>query len=533
MTGECDMRYWANCKWVKKMTEISKRKKTRNQNSDANTCLDSYEPIPKTIEEVTKRLNEVFSDCSDFLLRKISCGKNGLIRILVAYFDGFVDKRVLNQDVIRPILDVFSNIELHECCSLYERFKEYVVINSEIKDAEDMRQAVDGIVSGDAVLFIEGEDRALVIGVKAPQGRQVEEPDTETSIRGAREGFVENLLTNTTLIRKRIKNPNLKLEMMQLGEQTRTEVCVCYIKGIADDNIVRDVKERLKKLKTDAVLDTGIIEQHITDNRLSLFPMVGNSEKCDKLAGKLLEGRVAILCDGTPYVLTVPYLFIESIQVTDDYYDHAFFATFMRLLRLIALLISNMLPGLYVALVSFHHTVIPFKLLITLAASRQGIPFSPIVEAALMIVVFELLREAGVRMPKPIGQALSIVGAIVLGEASVSAGITSNLMVIIVATTAVCSFIVPPLIRATMLLRFAFLAAANFLGFLGILFVAVAVFIHLCRQRSFGIPYMTPFSPLTTSVLRDSFVVVPFWAMVTGRGHQKYAGGASKQNTGR
>src|SRR5690606_26925832 len=180
-----------------------------------------------------------------------------------------------------------------------------------------------------------------------------------------------------------------------------------------------------------------------------------------------------------------------------------------------------------VALVSSHHTVIPFKLMITLAASRQRIPFSPFTEAILMIIAFELLREAGVRMPKPIGQALSIVGAIVLGEASVSAGITSNLMVIIVATTAVCSFIVPPLIRATMLLRFAFLAAANFLGFLGIAFVAVAVFIHLCRQRSFGIPYMTPFSPLTTSVLRDSFVVVPFWAMVTGRGHQKYAGGAS------
>jgi len=498
------------------LERIRKRSRTGNQNSNEdNTHADSCEQIPKTIEAVEARLSEIFSGCSDFMHRQISCGKKRLIRILVAYINGFVDKRVLNQDVIRPILDFFSNTELHEGSRIFEQLKECIVINNDIKEADDMWQAVDGILSGEALLFIDGENKALVIGVKAPQGRQVDEPDTETSIRGAREGFIENLLTNTTLIRKRIKNPNLKLEMMQLGKQARTDICICYIKGIANEKIVREVRERLNKIKTDAILDTGIIEQFISDSRLSLFPTVGNSEKCDKLAGKLLEGRVAIFCDGTPYVLTIPYLFIESIQTTDDYYDHAYFATFMRLLRVIALLVSNLLPAMYVALVSFHHTVIPFKLMITLAASRQGIPFSPFLEAIMMILAFEFLREAGVRMPRPIGQALSIVGAIVLGEASVAAGIASNLMVIIVAITAICSFIVPPLIRATMLLRFAFLAAANFLGFLGILFVAVAVFTHLCRLRSFGVPYMAPFSPLTSSDLKDSVIVVPIWAMVT------------------
>jgi spore germination protein KA len=498
------------------LERIRKRSRTGNQNSNEdNTHADSCEQIPKTIEAVNVKLSEIFSGCSDFMHREISCGKKRSIRILVAYIKGYVDKRVLNQDVIRPIIDFFSNTELHKGSRIFEQLKECIVINNDIKEANDMRQTVDGIVSGEALLFIDGEEKALVIGVKAPQGRQVEEPDTETSIRGAREGFVENLLTNTTLIRKRIKNPNLKLEMMQLGKQTKTDVCICYIKGIANEKIVREVRERLNKIKTDAILDTGIIEQFISDSRLSLFPTVGNSEKCDKLAGKLLEGRVAIFCDGTPYVLTIPYLFIESIQTTDDYYDHAYFATFMRLLRVIALLVSNLLPAMYVALVSFHHTVIPFKLMITLAASRQGIPFSPFLEAIMMILAFEFLREAGVRMPRPIGQALSIVGAIVLGEASVAAGIASNLMVIIVAITAICSFIVPPLIRATMLLRFAFLAAANFLGFLGILFVAVAVFLDLCRLRSFGVPYMAPFSPLTSYDLKDSVIVVPIWAMVT------------------
>jgi len=478
-----------------------------------NTCTDSGGQIPGSVEEVEAKLNETFSCCSDFIYRKISCGKDGLIRILIAYINGFVDKRLLNQDVVHPIIEYLSGD--HDNSRIYERLKECIVINNDIKEANDMQQAVDGIVSGEALLFINGENKALVIGVKAPQGRQVKEPDTEVSIRGAREGFVENLLTNTTLIRKRIKNPNLKLEIMQLGKQTKTDVCICYIKGIANDRIVNEVRERLKKIDNDGILDVGIIEQYISDSRISLFPTVGNSEKCDKLAGKLLEGRVAIFCDGTPNVLTIPYLFVESIQNTDDYYDHAYFATFIRLLRVMALLLSNMLPGLYVALVSFHHTVIPFKLMITLAASRQGIPFPPFVEALLMILVFELMREAGVRMPRPIGQALSIVGAIVLGEASVAAGIASNLMVIIVAITAICSFVVPPLVRATMLLRFVFLIAANFMGFLGITLVVVVVFAHLCRLRSFGIPYMAPFSPLTSSDLKDSFVVVPIWAMVT------------------
>lgn len=508
---------------VRKRTRTVVRITEREYNS-----TDSNQAIPGTVEEVKERLNDIFSCCSDFIHREISCGKNGLIKILVAYINGFVDKRVLNQDVVQPILDFLSNTDLDENSQVYDRLKECVVVTNDIKEAYDMQQAVDGIVSGEALLFIDHEDKALVIGVKDPQGRQVKEPDTETSITGAREGFVENLLTNTALLRKRIKTPNLKLEMMQLGKRTKTDICICYIKGVASEEIISEVRERLKKIDIDAILDVGIIEQFISDNKFSLFPTVGNIEKCDKLAGKLLEGRVAIFCDGTPHVLTIPYIFIESLQTTDDYYDHAFFATFIRILRLIALFLSTMLPGIYVALVSFHHTVIPFKLMITLAASRQGIPFSPFIEAILMIIAFELMREAGVRMPKPIGQSLSIVGAIVLGEASVSAGIASNLMVIIVSITAICSFVVPTLLRATMLLRFAVLIAANFLGFLGIIIIVVTTFTHLCRIRSFGIPYMAPFSPLTPSDLKDSLVVAPIWAMVTRPGilRQEKAEGA-------
>jgi len=495
------------------LKKIGKRNSKQNQNSCSS--IEEEELIPKNIEAVKSKLGDIFSECDDFILREIVCGEKGSIRMLVAYIDGFVDKRVLNQDVIRPILDYFSNKKTGKRDRIYEILKQSIINNNDIKEAESMQHAVNSIVSGEALLFIDGKSSALVIGVKAPQGRQVEEPDTEVSLRGSREGFVENLLTNTTLLRKRIKNPNLKFEMIQMGEQTRTDICICYIKGIANEEIVREVCDRLKRIKTDAILDSGYIEQFISDSRFSIFPTVGSSEKCDKLAGKLLEGRIAIFCDGTPYVLTVPYLFIESLQASDDYYEHACFATLMRLLRLLALLTSLLLQGLYVALTAFHHTVIPFKLMITVAASRQGIPFSPFGEAILMLITFELLREAGVRMPRPVGQALSIVGAIVLGEAAVAAGLASTPLIVTTAITAICSFVVPPLIRATMILRFVFLAAANFLGFLGVAFVFIAVFIHLCRLRSFGVPYMAPFSPLIVSDLKDSVVVVPIWAMIT------------------
>ncbi|MDN5276102.1 MAG: spore germination protein [Clostridiales bacterium] len=497
--------------------KIKRRLRLGNQQDNIDTIYTGIdEPLPQNIERVKERLNEIFSECSDYIQREIVCGEDGCIRILVSYIEGLVDRSILNQDVVRPILDYFSSVEAqYKAKRIYQLIKECIISNNEVEEVQSMQQAVYKIVSGDAVLFVDGSNSALVVGVKAPQGRQVEEPDTEVSIRGSREGFVENLATNMVLIRKRIKSPNLKFEMMQLGIQTKTDICICYIKGIANEEIVKEVRKRVKKIRGDAILDTGYIEQYIADNRLTLFPIMGSSEKCDKLVAKLLEGRVAILCDGSPYVTTVPYLFIESIQTSDDYYDHAFFASFMRVLRFLALLISNLLPAIYVALVSFHQTVIPFKLMITLAASRQGIPFSPFVEAILMIAAFEFLREAGVRMPRTIGQALSIVGAIVLGEASVNAGIASNLMVIIVAITAICSFVVPPLIRATMLLRFAFLIAANFLGFLGILFMAVVVIIHLCKLRSFGVPYMAPFSPLTATDLKDSIIMVPIWAMIT------------------
>ncbi len=470
---------------------------------------NSSTQIPKTINRVKGLLNQEFSLCSDFILREVIMGKENT-RVIIASIDGFFNKAILAENIIEPIINYSGN---KSYSSVFTLLKENVLSISDLKELYSFKDCVDGILTGDVVLFIDGEDKAFKIGLKAPEKRAVGEPDTEISIKGSREGFSESLRTNVVLIRRRIKNSKFKVESLVLGEQTNTDIAICYIQGIAAPEVVEEVKNRLNRINTDAILATGYIEQFIQDGKMPFFPMVGNSEKPDKVAAKLLEGRVAILADGTPTVLTVPFLMIESFQAPEDYFGEYYFASFMRLLRLMCFFISVYLPGLYVAVISFHQTIIPFKLMLTMAATREGIPFSAFIEALIMVITFEILREAGLRMPRAIGQAVSIVGAIVLGDAAVSAGIASAPLVIIAALAGICSFIVPPLMKVGAILRIVILIAANILGLLGIGFVTYMFTIYLCGKKSFFVPILSPFAPFRGESLKDSFIVAPIWSM--------------------
>lgn len=300
-----------------------------------------------------------------------------------------------------------------------------------------------------------------------------------------------------------------------MGVSQKTEVAVVYIKGIANEEIVNEVKTRLNKIRTDAILASGYLEQFIEDEPFTLFPLVGNSERPDKVAANILEGRVGIICDGTPFVLTVPFLFIESFQVSEDYYENLFFSSFIRTFRLISLFTAIALPGLYVALSSFHQNVIPFQLMLTMMSSREGIPFTAFTEALLMILTFELIREASVRMPKPIGQTIGIIGAVVLGEAAITAGIASAPMIVVTAITALATFLSPPLSRSLALIRIITLVMANFMGIYGIGFTLVGFAIHLCKLRSFGVPYLSPLSPFNSTDLKDAGFRFPLWDLNT------------------
>jgi spore germination protein KA len=264
-----------------------------------------------------------------------------------------------------------------------------------VEQVNSINEVVDSCLSGDTVLLINGFKEALVISTRGWESRGVEEPKTESVVRGPREGFSETLRTNTTLLRRKIKNPDLTLESMKIGRKTKTSVCIAYLKGVANPRLIEEVKRRLKRINTDAILESGYIEEFIEDAPFSIFPTIANSEKPDVVAAKILEGRAAILVDGTPFVLTVPMVFIENFQSAEDYYSRAYFASLVRVLRFVSFMISTLAPALYVALTTFHQELIPTPLLFTMAAAREGIPFPAVLEAGMMIIVFEILREAG------------------------------------------------------------------------------------------------------------------------------------------
>jgi spore germination protein KA len=468
--------------------------------------------IPTSISEIKQNLMNTFSECSDFIIRDIelTTGTNVKTNASVAFIEGLVNADLLNRDIITPLI---SNNFNNEKLSIVN-IKKHLYCGQIIEEF-DFNNTIQSILIGSTAIFIDGESSAAIVNVSESPGRQIGEPETEITIRGPREGFVEKGETNVSLIRRKLCNPNFKVEAMKIGKQTNTQIYICYIKGIANNEIIETVKQRLKKIDTDAILESGYIEHFIEDEPLSIFPTVGNSEKPDKVAGKLLEGRVAIVCDGTPLVLTVPYLIIEAIQASEDYYEKFHYSSLIRILRIIALFIATWLPAVYVSLISFNQSIIPFKLLLSMSASREGIPFSPFIEAALMLLTFELLREAGIRMPRALGQTIGIIGAIVLGEAAVKAGFASAPMIIVVSLTAVSSFIAPPLMRVCAIARILMLLAANFLGLLGIVVVFVAIFIHLCKIRSFGVPYLSPISPINFTDLKDTAIKFPLWSLIT------------------
>ncbi|WP_139902193.1 spore germination protein [Clostridium thermarum] len=472
--------------------------------------------IPSAVSEVRSRLSLIFSENDDLTFREIRTVDSNRINILIVFISGLVNQNLINTDIIKPIQSMIYDPNDNSLnVSILSQLKESIISSNNIVEIQTEKDCIKMLLSGSAVIFIDGETTALSTSVSEFQGRNVEEPSVDSVLRGPREGFTESLSTNKALLRKKIKDSSLKFENIVIGNRTNTDICISYMKGIAHEDIIETVRNRLKNIQTDAILESGYLEEFIGDSSFSFLPLIGNTEKPDIVAAKILEGRVAIFCDGTPFVLTVPFLFIEGLQSSEDYYSKFYQGSISRLLRFLALFISAVLPASYVALTTFHQDIIPSQLLLTMAASREGIPFPPFLESLLIIITFELLREAGVRMPKRIGQAISIVGALVIGESAVKAGIMSNPMVIVIALTAICSFINPLYTNVTLILRVILLIGANILGFMGIMLIIFALYIHMCSLKSFGIPYMTPFSPVSGMDLKDSLIRIPIWAMLT------------------
>ncbi|MFJ7976799.1 spore germination protein [Peribacillus sp. NPDC096379] len=477
--------------------------------------------LKTSLQQNIQTLKDTLGESSDIIIREIRIGKEGTIKAGIIYTDGLTDTPSLQNFILETLMLDIKGIELQKKTSpeknLISILKDVALTVGEIKEITNLDVLFTSLLSGDTIILIDGYAQGLIISNKHWVERGVTEPAAQTVVRGPREGFTENLRVNTALIRRKLKDPNLWMESKIIGTRTKTNIAIVYINGIANDKIVKEVRLRLDRINIDGILESGNIEELIQDSPYSPFSTVYNTERPDVVAAALIEGRIAILVDGTPFVLLVPALFVQFFQSAEDYYVRTVIGSLIRLLRFFASGISLLAPALFIAITTFHQSMLPPALIISLAAQREGVPFPAFIEAVIMEVTFEILREAGVRMPRSIGSAMSIVGAFVIGTAAVEAGIISAMMVIVVSITAISSFVSPSydIAIAVRMLRFAFMALAASFGLFGITVGLIALILHLCSLRSFGVPYMSPIAPFNVSDQKDTFIVLPIWKMFT------------------
>ncbi|MFD2371548.1 spore germination protein [Brevibacillus sp. GCM10020057] len=467
-------------------------------------------PLDKNLAKNDEYMRSLYHNCSDIVFRPFLIF--GSTPALLIYIDGMAHIEELDARVLTPLMQGRGNREMkaHE-------FLQKTVPVSKWQELVSLEECVDSISSGFPVLFIDQKETAISIGLTQWEKRGIEEPVAERVVRGPREGFTESISVNTSLLRRAIKTPALKMERKLIGGYTKTCVIVAYIEGLVDPTLVTEVNSRLDRIEIDGILESGYIEELIEDQPSSPFPQILSTERPDVVCGNLLEGRIAILVDGTPFVLIAPTTLFSLLQSSEDYYQRSIISTAIRWLRYIFTLMSFVLPSLYVALITFHYEMVPTSLLISMASSREAVPFPALVEAMIMEVTFEALREAGVRLPNQLGAAVSIVGALVIGQAAVQAGLVSAPMVIVVAITGIASFMIPHYVAgiSIRMLRFPMMLLAGSLGLLGIMLGIILTVVHLCSLRSLGVPYLSPVGPLKTLELKDTLLRAPWWMMNT------------------
>lgn len=414
------------------------------------------------------------------------------------YADGVADKQLLGELVVKPLRAVKKDAPLEEV--------KLLLASPELKDCNKIKDGIKEVSDGNAVLFVDGEKDFFIIGLKNPPGRSVAEPPTQVAVRGPREGFIEDIKTNLGLIRKRIKSDKLQVKTIKVGEQSDTAVSIVYIDGVCPKGLPEKIEKQITEKEIDIVPDSSYVSQFIAKKPRSLFKRCGTAEKPDIFCAKICEGRVGIVVDGSPIALTVPYMLVEDFQSVEDYYVTSYRSTMLRILRVAAILIGMFLPALYVSAQLFKIQIIPFRLLLKIASSVSGLPVSPSVEMFLTLFVLEVLTEASIRMPKYVGLALSVVGALVLGDTAVKAGIISTPAIIIVAFSAICLYTVPNMVETTTTLRWIFLIVAGSVGPFGIVLFTAYLVCYLVSEQDYGVPLMAPFAPLVKSDLYDSLV---------------------------
>ena len=511
-----------------------------NYNLDNNTIKDVepqkiFTEIDKNLDFLKYKYNALI--CNDVIIREFSLlAQNIEYKAFVMYIDGMVDSPVINEFILSPLMmrnraNIFDdkqkkfvsekkidNVTLKNFKKSKEKNLVDFIYNSlipqnSVDKVTDFSDVYSAINMGNCMLFVDSLDTAFNLDVKGFKQRSIDSPSNEVVVRGSQEAFVENIRTNTSMIRRLVNNENLVMETLTVGQITKTQVSIGYIKSLANEDLVAEVRYRINNLSVDYLISSGQLEQLIQDSPESLFPQMVATERPDKVSNFLLEGRVVIVVNGSPYVLVAPGVFVDFITSPEDLNLKYQFSNLEKIIRLLAIFLSLLLPGIYIAVTNYHQELIPTELLFTIAAARESVPFPTFVEILLMEVSFELIREAGLRVPTPLGSTIGIVGALILGEAAVSASLVSPVLIIIIAITGICSFSIPDfsLNFTFRIYRFVYIILGYMAGFLGISFGIFIQLAIMCKLKSFGSPYINPYILGKNKRSISSYFIPPIW----------------------
>ncbi|WP_431026755.1 spore germination protein [Lysinibacillus sp. LZ02] len=489
---------------------MKKSEKHKKESQLAEKQNEFQIDIGTKLEENLESLQTMLGKPSDLIIREVNIGEQKR-KGAICYISGLTDNNLVNNNILKNIQENSKQVS----SNMLEQIYQDVIAITDIKKVRTLDKVSYAILSGSTVLYLDGSDTVLIMGTEGAEKRSIEEPQTESVVRGPRSGFVESIQTNITLIRRELKDPNLRIETHEVGRRSKQKLVVCYVAGIVNPEIVDEINRRLKTIDIDFSAGSGFVEQWIEDSFLSPFPQLLDTERPDRFVYSILQGKVGILVEGSPFALVAPVVFNDALESLEDYTQRWLIGTFLRLIRYLSVFIAAFLPAIYVALVSYHPGLIPSQLAFSIAGTRENMPFPAIVEALLMGVTFEILQEAGIRLPKLIGQTIGIVGGIVIGEAAVSAGIVSPVMVVVTALTAVASFTISNYSVAIGLrvLRLALIIIAGVFGIYGIILGYIMLNIHMVNLKSIGVPYSAPFSPKFPSDFKNLFIRPPVIAL--------------------
>ena len=466
--------------------------------------------ISKTLLVNLENITNMLENPDNLKIREVELGK-AKIKCAIVYIDGLVDEESIQQNVLGSLQQKKDTDYPQDANSLLEFIYWKTIAANHVQKSESFDNLTDHLLAGFTILFFDGINTILMIDTVGGEFRGVQEPVTETLIRGPREGFIENIQRNVSMIRRNVRDPNLRFKVYHAGSRSKKSIIVTYIDGVINPKLLEEVDRRLNTIDIDMLPESGYVEEWIEDSFLSPFPQMLNTERPDKVIAAIMQGKVGILIDGSPFALIAPINFSNVMQSLEDYYERWTIGSLLRLLRYLGAFISIFMPALYIALISLQPGMLPSQLVFSIAGTREGVPFPPIVEALLMVVTMELLQEAGARLPQTIGQTIGIVGGLVIGEAAVQAGVVSPIMVIVIALTAIANFAIPAYSVAIgfRIIRFAFMFAAGIFGLFGIILVYMMINIHFVNLKSFGVPYSAPFAPFFKDDWHDVLIRTP------------------------